>query len=54
MWFERQKLVEVAKMSFKSEKKPHFDEFDPLNANNDQTLILFYLKTSEFVDDEVT
>ena len=40
-------------MSFQQLKMPHFDEFAPLNANPEQTLSLFYLKTSEFVDDEV-
>ena len=31
----------------------HFDEFAPLNASLEQTHSLLYVKTSEFVDNEV-
>ena len=34
-------------------KMAHSDEFDPFNANHEQTLSLFYLKTSAFVDGRV-
>ena len=40
-------------MRFQQLKMPYFDEFIPLNGNNERILSLFYLKTSEFVDYEV-
>ena len=40
-------------MRFQPLKMPYFDEFAPSNSNPEQTLSLLYLKTSEFVDNEV-